>query len=71
VQASRLVVQQEPERGVHLVGVDQVVVVQHQQHLVRLGGQLVDQGRHQALKRPRRRPEQWGDPLADARPRPV
>ncbi len=61
--------QQEPERGVHLVGLDQLVVVQDQQHLLTgLGGQLVDQRGHQPLKRGwRRRAEQRGDPLGHAR----
>jgi len=53
----------------HRLGVDQVVVVQDQHHLVGLGSQLVDQDRHQPLERRRgRRAEQWGDPLGDPGP---
>jgi hypothetical protein len=64
--------QQEPKRRVHCLGVDQVVVVQDQQHLARLGGELVDQGRDQPLKRRRGgRAEQRGDLLGDPRARPV
>jgi hypothetical protein len=51
------------------LGVDQVVVVQHQQRLavVRLAGQLVDQGGDQPLeRRRRRRPEQRDQPLGQA-----
>ena len=58
----------------HLLGVDQVVVVEDQHHLVLAGpdGQLVDQRRHQPLKRRRRRrPEQRADPLGDSWPCPV
>ena len=57
----------------HLPGADQVVVVQDQHHrvLARLGGQLVDQRRHQPLKRRRRRAGQRAGSLADPRPRPV
>ena len=58
----------------HRLGVDQVVVVQDQQHLAvaGLGGQLVDQRRHQPLEGcRRRRAQQRADPLPDPRPRPV
>ena len=60
-QALRQVLEQERQRGVHRLGVDQVVVVedQHYLFLARLGSQLVDQSRHQPLKGPRgRRAEQ-------------
>jgi hypothetical protein len=63
-QDRRPVLQQESERGVHRLGVDQLVVVQDQQHLARTGlaGQLVDQGRHQPLEGRRgRRAEQRGE----------
>jgi hypothetical protein len=72
LQARWQVLEQELERAVHLVGLDQVVVVQDQHHPVRLGGQLVDQGAHQALeRRRRRRPEQRGDLPGHARTHPV
>ena len=54
----------------HRLGVDQVVVVQYQHHLALagLGGQVVDQGRHQLLQgRRRRRAEQRRLPLGDLR----
>jgi hypothetical protein len=45
--------QQEQQRLVHRPGVDQVVVVQNQDWLAvtGLGGQFVDQRRHQACER--------------------
>ena len=51
-QARRQVLQQERHRLVHRPGIDQVVVIQDQQHLIRAGagGQLVDQDRHQPLR---------------------
>ena len=60
VQARRQVLQQERQRHVHRPGVDQVIVIQDQQHLaVGPGGQVVDQRRHQPLERcQRRRPQQ-------------
>jgi len=73
-KAQRQVVKQEHQRRVHRRGVDQVVVVEDQQHLVPagLGGQLVDQRRHQPFERGRcRRAQQRADPLADPRPDPV
>src|SRR6185369_8144346 len=44
VQSRRTVLEQEPERSVHSLGVNQVVVIEHQQRLVRVGpgGQVVD-----------------------------
>ena len=74
VQSRRQVLKQEPKRDVHLLGVDQVVIVEDQQHLAvtALGGQLVDQRRHQPLKRwRRRRAQQRADSLPDPRARPV
>ena len=75
VQPGRPVLKQEPERGVHQLRADQVVVIQDQQQRlirVRPGGDLVDQGRHQRFERRwRRRPEQRAHPLADPRPHPV
>ena len=71
VQSRRPVLDQEPERLVHGCGVDQVVVVEHQQRLVRvrLGGQFVDQRGHQSLVRRRRgRPEQRAHPFGEPRP---
>jgi hypothetical protein len=53
-QPRRLVLEQEPERGVHQLGADHVIVIQDQQQrliCVRLAGYLVDQGRHQRLER--------------------
>ncbi len=58
----------------HQLGIDQVVVVQNQQHHIvgGLGSQLVDQRRHQPRKRPRcRRPQQRPGPLGDPRVHPV
>ena len=75
VQPRRPVLKQEPERRVHRLRADHVIVIQdQQQRLVRVrpAGYLVDQGRHQRLeRRRRRRPEQRAQPLADPRPRPV
>src|SRR5580693_256461 len=65
---------QEFKRPVHLLGVDQVVVIEDQHRLVLAGpgGQLVDQRRHQPLeRRRRRRPEQRADPLGGSWPCPV
>src|SRR5262249_55929900 len=55
--ARRQMLQQEHQRIVHRPGVDQVVVIEHQHHLVlaRDGGQLVDHRGHHALQRGRRR----------------
>ncbi len=57
VQSRRQMLNQELNGRVHELAADQVVVVQDQHHLVLagLGGQLVDQRRHQPLKRRRRR----------------
>ena len=58
----------------HMVGADQVIVVEDQQCLIVTGiaGQLVDQDCHQPLERGRsRRPEQWRNPRRDPGPRPV
>ena len=58
----------------HGLGVDQVVVIEHQQRLVRIGpgGQFVDQRGHQPLVRRRRgRAEQRPHPLGEPRPHPV
>jgi len=41
--------QQEPERGVDRRRLDQMVVIQHQHHLTRHVGQLVDLGGHHRL----------------------
>jgi hypothetical protein len=74
VQARRAVLQQEFQGGVHRLGTDEVVVVQDQQHLapVGLGGQLVDQRRHQPFKRRRGRwVEHRGDLVGEPRPYPV
>ena len=73
-QARWQVLQQERHRLVHRASVDQVVVVQDQQHLIpaRLDGQLVDQGRHKPVKRTRgRRPEQRAQVPGDPGPGPV
>ena len=75
VQPRRPVLEQEPERLVHRLRADHVIVIQDQQQrliCIRLAGYLVDQGRHQRLERRRRgRPEQRAHPLADPRPHPV
>ena len=58
----------------HLLGLDQVIVIEDQQHLILTGprGQLVDQRRDQPLKRWRRgRPQQRPGPFADLRPHPL
>ena len=49
----RPVLQQEPQRRVHQLGTDQVIVIQHQWPLAGTGpgGQLVDQRRHQPARR--------------------
>ncbi len=63
VQPGRAVLKQEPKRRVHLLCVDQVVVVEDQYRLVvvtGLGGKLVDQSGHHALERRRRRRTQQG-----------
>ena len=73
VQSRRPVLEQEPERGVHGLGVNQVVVVEHQQRLVRIGpgGQLVDQRGHQPLvRRGRGRAEQRAHSFGEPRPGP-
>jgi hypothetical protein len=69
VQFRWLVLEQEPERFMHGPGVNQVVVVEHQQRLVciRLSGQFVDQRGYQSLVRRRRgraeqRPHPFGEP---------
>ena len=69
VQSRRPVLEQEPERGVHSLGVNQVIVIEHQQSLarIRLDGQFVDQRGHQTLVRRRRgRPEQRPHPVGEA-----
>ena len=67
----RAVLDQEPERLMHLRRADHVVIVEDKQHLL-LPGQLVDQRRDQPLERRRRgRPEQRGHPVPDPGPRPV
>ena len=74
VQARRQVLEQERQRRVHRLGVDQVVVIENQQHLAvaGLGGQLVDQRCHQPLEGCRRRgAQQEADSLPDPRARPV
>src|SRR5262249_16827478 len=60
-------------RGVHLLGADQVVVVQHQQRLPGGGTicQLVDQRGDHTLERLQRGPEQLADPAADPRAGPL
>jgi hypothetical protein len=66
------VLQQERQRLVHGLGADHVIVIKDEQRLIRLGGQLIDQGRHQALERRRcGRAEQRGHPFADPGPGPV
>jgi hypothetical protein len=68
MQARWQVVEQESQGSMHRLGADQVVVIQYQRHVAGTGpfGQLVDQGRYQALERLRdRRPEQRTHPLAD------
>ena len=63
---------QERERLVHGLGANHVIVVQDEQRLIWLGGQFIDQGRHQALERRRcGRAEERGYPSADPRPGPV
>jgi hypothetical protein len=54
-QARRQILQQQRHRLVHRPGIDQVIVIQDQQHLIRarIGRQLIDQGRHQPVKRTR------------------
>ena len=72
VQSRRQVLEQEPQRDMDRLGVDQVVVVEDQQHLAvtALGVQFVDQRCHQPLERCRcRRAEQRADPLPDPRAR--
>ena len=75
VQPRWPVLEQEPERLVHQLRADHVIVIQDQQQrliCVRPAGYLVDQGRHQRLERRwRGRPEQRAHPLADSRPHPV
>jgi hypothetical protein len=74
VQSRRPVLEQEPERGVHGLGVNQVVVVEHQQRLVRVGpgGQLIDQRGHKSLvRRWRGRAQQRPHPFGESRPAPV
>ena len=74
MQAWGQVLQQERQRRVHRLGVDQVVVIEDQQHLAvaGLGGQLVDQRRHQPLEGCRRqRAQQQADSLPDPRAHPV
>jgi hypothetical protein len=71
-QRSRQVLQQEAERLVDRLGLDEVVVVQHQRGLLGPGGQLVDDGGHHRLQRGRLGPaQQRGEPLTDRDPRPV
>ena len=68
-QARRQILQQERHRLVHRPGIDQVIVIQDQQHLIRagIGGQLIDQDR-QPFRRTRR---QWAHPPGQPRPSPV
>jgi hypothetical protein len=51
VQPRRPVLEQEPQRLVHQARADHVIVIKDEQRLIRLGGQFIDQGRHQALER--------------------
>jgi hypothetical protein len=71
MQPRRPVLEQEPERGVHGLGIDQVVVVEHEQRLVRIrpGGELIDQRGHKSLVRRRcGRAEQRPYPFGEPRP---
>ena len=73
-QLGRTVLEQEPDRRVHGVRGDQVVVVEHQQHAgqARLGHDIVDQRADQrVVGRRRRRAGQRAHPLGDARARQV
>ncbi len=66
-QARRQILQQERHRLMHRPGIDQVVVIQDQDHLIRagIGSHLVDQGRHQPLSRTRgQRADPPGQPWA-------
>jgi hypothetical protein len=56
------VLQQEQQRGMKPLGVDQVIVVQDQQQLVitGLGCQLVDQRRNRPMSRNRRQQSRLG-----------
>ena len=68
-QPGRQMLEQEHNRLMHRLGVDQVVVVQHQHQLTRNGGKLVDQRGHHRLERARRRrAKQRTEPLADPFP---
>ena len=73
-QLRRTVLEQEPDRGVHAFRVDQVVIVQHQQHVrqVRLGHEIVDQrGDQRIVGRRRRGTGQRAHPPGQARAQPV
>jgi hypothetical protein len=68
------VLQQEPDRRVHRLGLDHVVVVEDQQRLIitKPARKLVDEGRHRPLERMRRgRAEQVVDPLTDTWAHPI
>ncbi len=70
----RPVLQEEPERFVHRLRADHVIVIEHQQRAVRIrpGGQFVDQGCHQRFERRRSgRAEQRGNPFANCRTCPL
>ena len=74
MQPLRQVVEQESHRTVHLLGLDEVVVIEDQQHLPfsRVRHQLVDQPSHQPFERRRcGRTEQRNHPLGDPGPYPV
>ena len=72
VNPRRPVLGQEPERLVHGLGAYHVIVIKDEQRPIRLGGQLIDQGRHQAPERGRcGRAEQRCRPFADPGPGPV
>ena len=69
-QLGRTVIEQEPDRCLHAVRADQVVVVEYQQHvgLARLGHDVVDQRADQrVVGRRGRRTRQRAHPLGDAR----
>jgi hypothetical protein len=68
-QLGRTVSEQEPDRRLHAVRADQVVVVEYQQHvgLVRLGRDIVDQRADQRVVGRRRPACHRAHPLGDAR----
>jgi hypothetical protein len=71
-QRTRQVLQQQPERAVDRRRLDQVVVVQHQHHLLARVGQIVDQGGHHRLERGGLHVlEQRGDASGDPRVRAI